>query len=128
MRIRFTSYLTMGIVSAFLVVASYGFVASTYMWLAFAGGIVLALLGCVEVAVSRRKATLAAPAALVTVLGIVMAVVAVVLSLSTVADTAFALAIATGALSALGLAGHELDVEHDIDRHAMPRPGAPALN
>lgn len=72
--------------------------------------------------------TLAVPAAFVTVLGIVMAIVAVVLSLSTVADTAFGLAIATGALSALGLAGHELDVEHDVDRHAMPRPGAPALN
>jgi hypothetical protein len=124
MRIRFASYLAMGVVSAFLVVASYAFAASTFMWLAFAGGIVLLLLGGLEVAISRRKPAIAAPAALVAVLGVVMAIIAVVVEESSVGDVGFGLAIATGALAALGLATHELAVEDDIHRLDMRVPGS----
>jgi hypothetical protein len=124
MRIRFASYLAIGVVSAFLIVASYGFAAGTYMWLAFAGGIVLTLLGGVEIATSRRTPAVAVPAALVAILGVAMAIIAVAVVASTVADVAFGLAIATGALSALGLAAHELAVEHDIHRLDMAVPGS----
>ena len=124
MRIRFATYLAIGIVSAFLMVGSYAFAAGTYMWLAFAGGIVIALLGCLEVATSRRNRAVAAPAALVVVLGIAMAIIAVAVAASTVADVAFGLAIATGVLSALGLAAHELAVEHDVHELEMPVPGS----
>jgi hypothetical protein len=127
MRIRFASYLAMGVVSAFLVVASYAFAASTFMWLAFAGGIVLAALGCVEIAISRRRPAIAAPAALVAVLGVVTAIIAVAVDASSVGDVGFGLAIATGALSALGLATHELAVEDDIHRLDMRVPSPPPV-
>jgi hypothetical protein len=64
MRIRFAGYLTIGVVSAFLIVASYTFVADTFWWIALIGGIVIALVGVAEVAVSRRPAGLVAPAGL----------------------------------------------------------------
>jgi hypothetical protein len=125
MRIRFASYLAMGIVSAFLIVASYAFAAGTFMWLAFAGGIVLFLLGCVEVAISRLKPAVAAPAALVALVGVAMAIVAVAVTERSVGDAGFGLAIATGALSAIGLGTHELAVEDDIHRLDMLVPGSP---
>jgi peptidoglycan/LPS O-acetylase OafA/YrhL len=122
MRIRFASYLMIAVVSAFLIVGSYAFAAGTYVWLAFAGGIVLALLGYIEVVTSRRRPRVAAPAALVAVLGVAMVIVAIALDDPTVADTVFGLSIATGVLSALGLAAHEMDVEHDLHELGMPGP------
>jgi hypothetical protein len=112
MRTRFLTYLGMGVVSAFLIVASYAFVAGTFMWLAFAGGIVLAVLGIAEVAVSRGRPMLAGPATVVALLGVVMAILAVSIATGSVADWAFGLAIATAGLSVLGLLGHEVDAEH----------------
>jgi hypothetical protein len=64
MRIRFAGYLTIGVMSAFLIVTSYAFVADTFWWIALIGGIVIALVGVAEVAVSRRPAGLVAPAGL----------------------------------------------------------------
>jgi peptidoglycan/LPS O-acetylase OafA/YrhL len=123
MRIRFAGYVTIGVVSAFLVVASYGFADGTFKWLAFAGGIALALLGAIETQVSRNRPAISGPAALVAALGIAMAVLAVVLGTATAADWGFGLAIATGALSVLGLAAHELAVERDIHELDMPASG-----
>jgi peptidoglycan/LPS O-acetylase OafA/YrhL len=125
MRIRFASYLTIGVVSAFVAVASYGFADDTFKWLAFVGGIVLALLGLIETAVSRRKPMVAAPAAVTVVLGVAMAILAVALSLATAADWGFGLAIATGGLAVLGLAAHEAAVERDIHELDMPAPTLP---
>jgi hypothetical protein len=127
MRIRFASYLAIGVVSAFLIVASYAFAASTFMWLALAGGIVLIVLGGIEVATSRYRPNLAMPAALVAVLGAAMVIVSLAASDNAIADTGFGLAIATGALSALGLAAHEMAAEQDIHELSMPGPSSPAL-
>jgi peptidoglycan/LPS O-acetylase OafA/YrhL len=122
MRIRFAGYLTIGVVSAFLIVASYAFVADTFWWIALIGGIVMALLGVAEVAVSRRPAGLIAPAGLAALLGAAMAVIAVAASVDATADWGFGLAIGTAALSVAGLTEHELVAERDV-RHA----GTPAL-
>jgi peptidoglycan/LPS O-acetylase OafA/YrhL len=122
MRIRFAGYLAMGVASAFLIVASYAFVADTFWWIALIGGIVIALLGVAEVAVSRRRAALTAPAGLAAVLGAAMAVIAAAASVDVTADWGFGLAIATAALSVAGLTEHELVAERDV-RH----PGTPAL-
>jgi hypothetical protein len=127
MRIRFASYLAIGVVSAFLIVASYAFAASTFMWLALAGGIVLILLGGLEVATSRYRPNLAMPAALVAVLGVALVIVSIAASDSAIADAGFGIAIATGVLAALGLAAHEVVVEHDITELSMPGPSSPAL-
>ncbi len=112
MRTRFVTYLAMGVVSAFLIVGSYAFAAGTFMWLAFAGGIALAILGIAEVAVSRGRPLLAGPATLIALLGVVMAILAVSIATGSVADWAFGIAIATSVLSVLGLFGHEVDAEH----------------
>jgi peptidoglycan/LPS O-acetylase OafA/YrhL len=122
MRIRFAGYLALGVVSAFLIVASYAFVADTFWWIALIGGIAIALVGVAEVAVSRRRAALAAPAGLAALLGAAMAVIAVAASVDVTADWGFGLAIATAALSVAGLTEHELVAERDL-RH----PGTPAL-
>ena len=120
MRIRFAGYLAMGVVSAFLIVAYYAFVADTFWWIALIGGLVLALLGVAELVVSRRPTALAAPAAITALLGVVMAVIAIVASASTAADWAFGLAIAAAAFSVLGLTEHELVVERAADGSGMP--------
>jgi hypothetical protein len=119
MRIRFAGYLAMAVVSAFLIVAYYAFVADTFWWIALIGGIVLAVLGVAELAYSRRPAALAAPAAVTALLGIAMAIIAIVASASVAADWGFGLAIAAAAFSVLGLTEHELVVERDADR-GMP--------
>jgi hypothetical protein len=122
MRIRFASYLAIGVVSAFLIVGSYGFAEGTFKWIAFTGGLVLALLGVIETSVSRSKPAVATPAALIAALGVVMAVLAITLAIATAADWGFGLAIATGALAMLGLAAHEAAVERDIHELDMRAP------
>jgi hypothetical protein len=124
MRTRFAGYLSMGVVSAFLIVASYAFVADTFWWIALIGGIALALLAIAEIGVSRSLPMIAAPAVINGVLGVVMAVIAIVASATTAADWGFGLAIATAALSALGLVEHELLAERDV-HHG---PGMPAVS
>ena len=69
MRIRFASYLAIGIVSAFLIVASYAFAAHTFWWIALIGGIALQLLGLAALASARPSVMLAAPAAISALLG-----------------------------------------------------------
>jgi len=129
MRTRFAGYLAMGVVSAFLIIASYAFVASTFWWIALIGGIVLAVLAVAEVGVSRRMPALAAPAVLNGVLGIVMAIIAVAASEATAADWGFGLAIGAAALSVLGLTGHELLVEREVEqRDGRHGPGVPAVS
>jgi len=124
MRTRFAGYLSMGVVSAFLIVASYAFVADTFWWIALIGGIALALLAIAEIGVSRSLPMIAAPAVINGVLGVVMAVIAIVASATTAADWGFGLAIATAARSALGLVEHELLVEREV-HHG---PGMPAVS
>ena len=120
MRIRFASYLAMGIVSAFLIVSSYAFDEGTFMWLAFGGGLALAVVAAIDVLSARGRPLTAAPAALIAVVGVVMAILAVTLAEADVADTAFGMSIATGILSVLGLWAHELATEHDVRALAGP--------
>jgi len=114
MRTRFAGYLSMGVVSAFLIVASYAFVADTFWWIALIGGIALAVLAVAEVVAARRPPMLTVPAVITGVLGVVMAIIAVAASAATAADWGFGLAIATAALSAIGLTEHELLAEREV--------------
>lgn len=114
MRTRFAGYLAMGVVSAFLIVASYAFAANTFWWIALIGGIVLAVLALAEVGVTRQPPMVTLPAVINGVLGIVMAIIALAASAATAADWGFGLAIATAVLSVLGLTEHELLAERDV--------------
>ncbi len=66
-------------------------------------------------------------AARVAVLGGAMAIVSIAASDGAMADAGFGLAIASGVLSALGPAGHEIVVGHGIYEPSMPSSGPPAL-
>lgn len=120
MRIRFAGYLAMGIVSAFLIAASYAFVAGTFWWIALIGGVVLALLGLGELVASPRASALIAPAAVTALLGAAMAVISMAATATVASDWGLGLAIATAALSVLGLTEHELVVERDVHSHGVP--------
>jgi hypothetical protein len=120
MRVRFASYLAVGIASAFLIVASYAFAAHTFWWVALIGGIALVLLGVAGLVPARRPVALAAPAALAALLGLVLAVISVAASHATTADWGFGLAIAGGAMSVLGLTEHELVDERGVHGPRMP--------
>ena len=128
MRIRFMSYLGIGVVSGFLIAASYAFVADTFWWIAMIGGIVLAVLAFAEIAMTRGRVELAVPAGLVTLLGIVMAVIAVAATATAAANWGFGLAIATAGLAVIGLLGHEAAAERDLHRRDRGRPPAPAMS
>jgi peptidoglycan/LPS O-acetylase OafA/YrhL len=127
-RTRFVSYLAMAVLSGFLIVASYAFVANTFWWIALVGGVLLALLGIAEIGAARRRDELVVPAALVAVVGVVMGVIAVAATAATAANWGFALAIATAALAVIGLVGHEADAEREIDREHRHRPAMPAVS
>jgi peptidoglycan/LPS O-acetylase OafA/YrhL len=120
MRIRFASYLAIGLVSAFLIVASYAFAAHTFWWIALIGGIALLLLGLAVLASARPSVTLAAPAAVSALLGLALAVISVAASHGTTADWGLGLAIAGGAMSVLGLTEHELVAERELHGPGMP--------
>jgi hypothetical protein len=120
MRIRFGSYLAMGIVSAFLIVSSYAFSEGTFIWIAFGGGIALVVLAAIDVLNTRRVPLTAAPAALIAAVGVVMAILAITLPQVDAADVAFGLSIGTGILSVLGLSIHELATESDVKTFAEP--------
>jgi peptidoglycan/LPS O-acetylase OafA/YrhL len=121
MRIRFFSYLAMGIISAFLIVGSYAFADGTFMWIAFAGGIALACIAIFDAVSSRRRPLTAVPAGVIAIVGVVMAVLAVTLAEANVGDAAFGMSIATGILSAIGLWGHELQAERDVRMLVAPQ-------
>jgi hypothetical protein len=128
MRIRYLSYLTLGVVAAFLVVATYAFDASTVVALAFGLGIVMLLVSA-GVAVRYRddlpSVVIGAGIAVVSAWTILASLV---FSNGTVDDLAFASAIAIAALSALGLTAHELSAErvvHSLEVRERKSESAP---
>jgi hypothetical protein len=133
MRIRYVSYLTLGVVAAFLVVATFAFDASTVVALAFGLGIAM-LVVSVGLAVRYRgdlpSLVIGAAIAVVSAWTILASLV---FSNGTVDDLAFASAIAIGALSVLGLTAHELGAEHVVhslevrERKSESAPGGQSL-
>jgi hypothetical protein len=114
MRIRYLSYLSLGVMAAFLVVATVAFEASTVVALSFAVGIGM-LVVAAGLAIRDRKD----PATLV--IGTCIAVVSawtvlasVVFSQATVDDLTYASALAIGALAVAGLTAHELSAERVV--------------
>ena len=108
MRIRYLSYLSLGVVAAFLVVATYAFDASTVAALAFGLGIVMLVVSAAIAVRYREDLPSLAVGAAIAVVSAWTVLASLVFSNGTVEDLTFASAIAIGALSALGLTAHEL--------------------
>jgi hypothetical protein len=114
MRIRYLSYLALGVAAAFLAVATAAFSLSTVVGLSIGVGIAM-LAVSVGIAVRNRNDL---PSF---VIGVCIAAIsawtilaALVFSKGTVDDLTFASALAIGALSVVGLTVHELDAERAV--------------
>jgi hypothetical protein len=114
MRIRYLSYLALGVAAAFLAVATAAFSLSTVVGLSIGVGIGM-LAVSVNIAIRNRDDL---PAL---VIGVCIAALsawtilaALVFSKGTVDDLTFASALAIGALSVVGLTAHELDAERAV--------------
>jgi hypothetical protein len=120
MRIRYISYLSLGVAAAFLVVATYAFSLSTIAALSIGVGVAM-LAVSLGVAVRYRNdlPSLAVSGAIAAVSAWTI-VASQVFAQSTVDDLTFASALAVGALAAIGLTAHELDTErvvHKLEVH-----------
>jgi hypothetical protein len=120
MRIRYISYLSLGVAAAFLVVATYAFSLSTIAALSLGAGVaMLAVSLGVTVRYRNDLPSLAVSGAIAAVSAWTI-VASQVFAQSTVDDLTFASALAVGALAAIGLTAHELDTErvvHKLEVH-----------
>jgi hypothetical protein len=120
MRIRYISYLSLGVAAAFLVVATYAFSLSTIAALSLGVGVaMLAVSLGVTVRYRNDLPSLAVSGAIAAVSAWTI-VASQVFAQSTVDDLTFASALAVGALAAIGLTAHELDTErvvHKLEVH-----------
>jgi hypothetical protein len=120
MRVRYISYLSLGVAAAFLVVATYAFSLSTIAALSLGVGVgMLAVSLGVAIRYRNDLPSLAVSGAVAAV-SAWMIVSSQVFGQSTVDDLTFASALAVGALAAIGLTQHELDTErvvHKLEVH-----------
>jgi hypothetical protein len=114
MGIRFTSWLTIGIAAALLLVATASFSLSAIVWLAFAISIGT-LVASAGIAYRYRDQVGTLITACVTAVICVWTIVAsLVFSQATVQNLALASALAVSGLALGGLTAHELSVEHVV--------------
>jgi FtsH-binding integral membrane protein len=114
MRIRYLSYLALGVAAAFLAVASAAFSDATVTGLALGLGIaMLAVSAAIAVRYRKDLPSLAVGGGIAAVSAWTI-VASLAFSNATVDDLAFASALAIGALSAVGLTAHELDAERIV--------------
>jgi hypothetical protein len=120
MRLRFISYLSLGVAAAFLVVATYAFSLSTIAALSLGLGIAMLAVSLGVAARYRKDLVTRAVSGGIAVVSGWMIVSSQVFAQSTVDNMTFALALAIGALAAIGLTAHELDTErvvHKLEVH-----------
>jgi hypothetical protein len=120
MRVRYISYLSLGVTAAFLVVATYAFSLSTIAALSLGLGVAMLVVSLGIAARYRNDLPSLVVSGAIAVVSAWIAVSSQVFSQSTVADVTFASAIAVGALAAIGLTANELDTErvvHKLEVH-----------
>ena len=133
MRIRYLSYLSLGVAAAFLVVATVAFKASTVVALSFGMGIgMLAVSAGLAIRFRKDMPTLVIGTA-IAALSAWTALASLLFSNGTVDDLAYAAALAIGALSVIGLTAHELGAERVVhslevrERNTESAPGGPSI-
>jgi hypothetical protein len=120
MRVRYISFLSLGVAAAFLIVATYAFSLSAVATLSLGVGVGM-LAVSLGLAYRYRKdlPSLAAGGA-IAVVSAWMIVSSQTFAQATVDNLTFASAIAVGALAAIGLTANELDTErvvHNLEVH-----------
>jgi hypothetical protein len=121
MRIRYISYLSLGVGAAFLVVATYAFSLSTIAALSLGLGIAMLAVSLGVAARYRKDLVTLAVSGAIAAVSAWMIISSQVFAQSTVSDMTFALALAIGGLAAVGLTANELDTErvvHKLEVHA----------
>jgi hypothetical protein len=114
MRLSYASYLSLGILAAFMVFATAAFSLATVVDLTLALGIVFAVVGAALAYQYRHDVISFATSAGIAVLGGWMIVCSQVFSRGTVDDLSFASALAICALAVTGLTANELRAERVV--------------
>jgi FtsH-binding integral membrane protein len=120
MRIRYSSYLSLGVAAAFLVVATYAFSLSTIATLSLGVGVAMLAVSLGVAARYRNDLPTLVVSGAIAVVSAWIVVASQVFAQSTVSDLTFASAIAVGALAAIGLTANEVDTErvvHKLEVH-----------
>jgi hypothetical protein len=120
MRIRYTSYLSLGVAAAFLVVATYAFSLPTIATLSLGVGVAVLAVSLGVAARYRNDLPTLVVGGAIAVVSAWIVVASQVFAQSTVSDLTFASAIAVGALAAIGLTANEVDTErvvHKLEVH-----------
>jgi FtsH-binding integral membrane protein len=120
MRIRYISYLSLGVAAAFLVVATYAFSLSTIAALSLGVGVVMLAVSLGTALRYRNDVPSLVVSGAIAAVSAWAIVSGQVFAQSTVDDLTFASALAVGALAAIGLTAHELDTErivHKLEVH-----------
>jgi hypothetical protein len=128
MRIRFISWLTVGVAAAFLVVATTAFSLSTIAALALGVGIGMLVVSLGIAYRYRDHIPTLVPALVTAVVSAWMIIASQVFSQATVQNLTLAEALAIGGLALVGLTAHELSSErivHSLEISAGQREPAP---
>jgi hypothetical protein len=113
-RVRYLSYLSLGIAAAFLVVATVAFPPSTVVWLSLGLGIGTLAVSLGIAARSRKDLPSLVISACIAAVSAWTIISTLVFSQRSVDDLAYASALATGALAVAGLTAHELRAERVV--------------
>jgi hypothetical protein len=114
MRIRYVSYLSLGIGAAFLAVASAAFSNSTVVGLGIGVGIAMLIVSAAVAVRYRKDMPSLVSSACIAAVSVWTVVASLVFSEGTVDDLVFASALAIGALTVVGLTAHELEAERGV--------------
>jgi hypothetical protein len=129
MRLRFLSFLSLGIAAAFLVVATAVYPLSTVVDLSLGIGIGMLVVSLAIADHYRDHLPSLVVGTSSAIVSAWMIVSSQLFSRPTVDDLTFASALAVGALAAIGLTAHELSAErvvHSVEAGASERAIAPA--
>jgi len=117
MRIRYLSFIALGVAACFLIVASQAFAVQDIANLALGVGIGILVVSTATAYRFRRHMTSLTSSVLVAIVSAWMIVASQVFSLGTVQNLTFAEALAIAGLALVGLTGHELSSERVV--HAL---------
>jgi hypothetical protein len=120
MRTRYLSYLSLGVASAFLVVATVAFNASTVVALSFGMGIGMLVVSAGLAIRYRDDVPTLVIGACIAAVSAWTVLSSLVFSKGSVDDLAYASALAIGALSVIGLTAHELGAERVVHSGEQP--------
>ena len=115
MRIRYVSYLALGVGAAFLAVATAAFSNSTVVGLSIGIGIAMLAVSAGIAWRYRNDLPSLVVGACVALISLWTVLAALIFSKGTVDDLTFASAVAISALSAVGLTAHEVEAERILD-------------